>query len=303
MPKTGNQKPMNSGINNSYQIITDATVDINIEMLNGLPPLEIIPMDVQIASKNYSYGPHGDLDINEFYRLLREGNFAGTCQISPFVYTETFETYLTQNKDVLYLSFSSGMSGTYASACMAAKELNDSYPNKVICIDTLDASVGLGLLTINALTKQKEGQSIEQVALWAKNQRLSIAHRFTIDTFDHLKHGGRVSSQTAAIGTLLQVKPLLRINEEGKLVVMEKPKGHKKAISAFLSHVLQKINPSMSKELLIGHCDNLEDAKLLKKSINECLPDYNTYITDIGPIIGCHTGPGMLAVAYYSTLR
>ncbi|MGN1405583.1 MAG: DegV family protein [Erysipelotrichaceae bacterium] len=286
-----------------YQIITDATADINSDMLKGLPELEIIPMEVTIAAQNYYYGPQGNLDIREFYSLLRQGNYASTCQISPFTYTEYFEKYLKQNKDILYLSFSGGMSGTYNNACMVSKELMRSYSNKIICIDTLSASIGLGLLVKYALTKQKEGLSIDETVNWIQGTKQNIAHRFTIDTFDHLKAGGRVSSQSAAIGTLLQVKPLLKIDEQGKLIVVEKPRGHKKALETLLRHLKDEIDYSMPKEIIIGHCDNEEDAIRLQKMIKDNFPGFNTYTCFIDPIIGAHTGAGMLAIAYYSLVR
>ena len=178
-----------------YQIFTDATADLSPEMLSGLPPVEIIPMHVEIGGKAYTYGPSGTITPAEFYRLQRAGNFGFTSQITPPVYRQYFEPALQESKDILYLCFSSGLSGTFQSAELAINELRALYPKRSIaCIDTLTASIGEDLPAREALRRQAEGYSLSELISWVHDNRLKVCHWFTVDTFDHLRHGRRVSA-------------------------------------------------------------------------------------------------------------
>ena len=177
-----------------YQIFTDATSDLAPELTAGLPSVEMIPMNVEIGGTEYSYGSPEGITAKEFYRLQRAGNFATTSQINPTIYFKHFEPCLRQGTDILYLCFSSGLSGTYQSAFLAVEELQQEYPERrIICIDTLAAAVGEGFLVREAAKKQREGLSIDELASWVMEHRLEVCHWFTVDTFTHLKHGGRGS--------------------------------------------------------------------------------------------------------------
>ena len=209
-----------------YQIFTDATADLSPESLKGLPSVEIIPMQIEIGGAEYTFGTPDGITPQEFYGLQRKGSFATTSQINPTVYFQYFEPCLRQGVDVLYLCFSSGLSGTYQSAMLAAEELQQEYPErKIICVDTLGASAGEGFLVREAAKMQGNGLTIEELAEWVTKRRLQVCHWFTVDTFTHLKHGGRVSAAAAAMGTALQIKPLLHVDDNGKLQVMEKSRG------------------------------------------------------------------------------
>ena len=287
-----------------YQIFTDATADLNEEMLWGLPNLEIIPMEVLVGGGAYTYGPKGNLTVNQFYQMQKNGAFASTSQISPQNYKACFEPYLEAGQDVIYLGFSSGMSGTMNSAMICKQELEEEYPErKIICIDTLCGSVGEGLLVYEALRRQEEGMGIEELAMWASANCLNVCHWFTVDTFEHLKHGGRVSNVAAVAGSVLNIKPLLHVDDEGKLKVVEKPRGHKAALKATLSKMEAGWNPEMGSTVLIGHGDCLERAKECKNKILEQYLYADVHIANIGPVIGAHTGPGMLAVIYWGNNR
>ncbi|MBQ7796080.1 MAG: DegV family protein [Lachnospiraceae bacterium] len=287
-----------------YQIFTDATSDLSDELLDGLPHLEVIPMTLEIGGREYIYGLQGDISVEEFYRLQRAGNFASTSQINPSVFTDYFEPYLKQGKDVLYLCFSSGLSGTLQSAQISMKELREKYPERIIiCVDTLCASVGEALLVREALKRQSEGMGISELFRWVANHRLQVCHWFTVDTFDHLKHGGRVSAVSAAVGTVLQIKPLIHVDESGALKVVEKPRGRKKAISSQLARMEQGWQPEISKSVVVGHGDSPEAAGMLMGEIALKFPEAEIYTADIGPIIGAHTGPGMLALIYMGNNR
>lgn len=288
----------------SYQIFTDATADHNSLMFSDGLPIEIIPMRVEIGGREFIYGPQGNISVEEFYDLQKQGNYAITSQINPMEYIQAFELYLEQGKDILYLCFSSGLSGTYQTACFCAKELDKKYPKqKIICIDTLCASVGQGFLIKEALQKQKEGLSINELATWVMEHRLEICHWFTVDKFDYLRHGGRVSATAAAVGTKLQIKPLLHVDNEGRLVVAQKPHGRKQAMKALISHMKDGWNPEISKNVVIGHGSCLDRAKQLQEEVLFNFPDAKIDIADIGPIIGAHTGPGMLALIYWGNNR
>lgn len=284
----------------TYQIITDATADLNDELLAGLPEVKIIPMHVLVNGKEYLFGPGGNITNEEFYAYLRAGQFATTSQINPETYREHFEKILKQGKDVLYLCFSSGMSRTIQSAQMAITELQEEYPDQtILCLDTLCAAVGEGLFVMEAVKKQAQGMDIHGLYSWLEVHRMNLCHWVTVDTFDHLKHGGRVSATSAAMGTLLGIKPLIHVDENGKLVAMGKPRGKKKALEALLSNMEKGWTPEISKQVIIGHGDSLDVAKELRDMVAARFPEAEIYIAPIGPIIGAHAGPGVMTVFFW----
>lgn len=288
----------------AYQIFTDATSDLNSAMLTGIPPVEIIPMDVTIGGRTYTYGPHGDISVPDFYQMQKAGNFATTSQINPNTYFRYFEPCLRDGKDILYLCFTSGMSSTIQSAQLCIEELKGKYPDRtILCMDTLCASLGEGFLVREAARKQAEGLSLEQLSQWVTERRLQVCHWFTVDMFDHLRYGGRVSSAMAAAGTVLQIKPLLHVDDAGKLAVVEKPRGRKRAISAQIARMEQGWNPEAGKLVVIGHGDCPDGVQQLKEAVAVRFPDAEVITADIGPIIGAHTGPGMLALIYWGNNR
>ena len=284
----------------SYQIITDATADLNDELLNGLPEVKIIPMHVQVGGKEYLFGSGGNINTEEFYGFLRSGQFATTSQINPETYREYFDAILKQDMDVLYLCFSSGMSKTIQSAQMAIAQLREEYPDRtILCLDTLCAAVGEGLFVMEAARKQAQGMDIHELYSWLEAHRLNLCHWVTVDTFDHLKHGGRVSATSAAMGTLLGIKPLIHVDENGKLVAMGKPRGQKKALQALLSNMEKGWMPEISRQVIIGHGDSPEVAKELRDMVAQRFPEAEIYIAPIGPIIGAHAGPGVMTVFFW----
>ena len=288
----------------SYQIYSDATADACPSMLEGLPAAEIIPMEVMVGDQSYTYGPGGDLTVERFYAEQRAGKFATTSQINPLVYRKAFEKALKNGQDVLYLCFSSGLSGTIERARLCMRELAEEYPErKLVCVDSLCASVGEGFLLCEALKKQAEGMGFEEMVAWLEENRLHVCHWFTVDTFDHLRHGGRVSGAVAMLGTALQIKPLLHVDETGHLQVMGKPRGRRKAIETQLSLMRQGWTSERGRMVAVGHGDCPADAEMLKQAILQNFPDADVHIAPIGPIIGAHTGPDMLAVIYWGDNR
>ena len=287
-----------------YQILTDATADMTERMKSGLPTVEVIPMQVDLDGQSHTYGPGGDLSARAFYAALRAGKYATTSMINPEVYRAAFEPHLRAGRDVLYLCFSSALSGTIDMARMCAAELSAAYPDReVVIVDTLAAAPGEGFLVCEAARRQKDGATLSELAAWVTKNRLKACHWFTVDTFEHLKRGGRVSAATAAVGTLLQIKPLLHVDESGALKAAEKPRGRKKAIEAQLAHMAKGWDSAYNRRVVVGHGDAPEEAEKLKNAIAERFPEAEIDIAEINPIIGAHTGPGILALVFWGTER
>lgn len=287
-----------------YQIFTDATADCSPQWLQSLPSIGVIPMRVEIGGREYTYGPDGTITAEDFYTLQKAGNYANTSQISPIYYFRAFEPVLRSGSDILYLCFSSGMSGTFQSAQVCAEDLREKYPERtILCLDTLCASVGEGFLVCEAAQRQAEGYALEELADWVTQHRLEVCHWFTVDVFDHLRRGGRVSAGAAALGTALQIKPLLHVNLDGELAVVEKPRGRKQAIKAQLAQMERGWMPEMGKTVVVGHGACPDGVQTLREAVRERFPEAEVFTADIGPIIGAHTGPGMLALIYWGSTR
>lgn len=287
-----------------YKIITDATADFCPSLLQGLPRVEIIPMTVTMDDVQYLYGPGGNLTTDRFYAMQRDGKFASTTQINPETYRKAFETALQGGYDVLYFGFSSGMSGCVNNARLCMDELRAEYPQrKLYCIDSLSASVGEAFLIHEAALRQYNGMPIEELAAWLDSHKLHVCHWFTVDTFDHLKHGGRVSGTAAAVGSVLNIKPMLHVDELGKLAVTRKPRGRRRAIREMIAQMQAGWTPDISPLVIIGHSDDPSGAAMLHEAILVNSPEADIHTVEIGPVIGAHTGPGMLAVIYWGSNR
>lgn len=285
-----------------YRLITDVTADIPETMASELADVDFLPMPVKIGEEDFDFGNSDS--IRRFYALEREGMFAMTAQITPNGYRDAFEAQLKAGRDVLYLCFSSGLSGSWNSVQLAAEELRPQYPERrLICVDTLGASIGEGLLVAEAARKQADGMDIETLAEWVTAHRLEVCHWFTVDGFTHLHHGGRVSSTAAMFGSLLNIKPLLRVDGEGKLVVSQKLRGMQVAQSALLNQMKQGWMPEMGRRIIIGHGDCLDRAEQLGERVRQAFPDAEIHYSYIGPVIGAHTGPGMMALTYWGSNR
>ena len=284
-----------------YVILTDAAADPADQIAKEYPFVKIIPMSVSIAGREYIWGGEiGTLTCEEFYSLLRSGYFGSTSSISPGIYFSYFEEYLMQGKDIIYMSFSSGMSCTYTNACMAADELREDYPDSFItCIDTLNASTASGFLVREAAAKKNEGLNYSEMVEWINASKLKIGVCFSVDTLDHLVHGGRLSKPSAVIGSALHVKPFLTINREGKLEVTTRPIGMQKALNLILKKMEDEWNPDAGKNVLICHGDCEERADWLKNKVLEKCPEAEVETGTVGPVIGIHTGPGMISLCFW----
>ena len=285
----------------AYQIITDTGCDLPKSMQKELN-LKVVPLSV--LYKGETYTEYSEQWLKELYQGLRSGETATTSAINPDGWARAMEPYLQAGEDVLVLAFSSGLSTTYQSAVIAAEELKETYPERDIrVVDTLCASLGQGLLVWYACQKRDEGLSLEQITQWVEENKLHLCHNFTADDLMYLKRGGRVSAATALAGTLLQIKPILHVNNEGKLINIGKARGRKASIQAICDKVGQLGIPGANDTIFICHGDCLEDAKTLEKMLKEKYGTKNVFIYYIGAVIGAHAGPGTMSVFFLGEHR
>ncbi|MBQ3108210.1 MAG: DegV family protein [Clostridia bacterium] len=288
----------------NYRIYTDATSDIP-EYLAKEWDVNVIPMEVDVGGKTYLYEPTGkELTPEKFYELAAAGEKATTTQITQYRFEEIFAPVLEAGEDVLYIAFSSALSGTYNAACMAAEVLNEKYPdNKLVVVDTLAASFGETVLTYYAVKMRDAGASIEEIAKWLTDHRLNQCHWFTVDDLMHLKRGGRVSAAAAAFGTVLQIKPVMHVDDEGRLVPVDKVRGRKASLKAIVKEMEKSHLEGQNDIVIVGHSASEEDALYVKKLIEESIGYKDVIVGQIGPVIGAHSGKGTMAVFYLGSKR
>ena len=285
----------------SYKIITDSCADLSPEMINALD-VSSIPLTVMFRGENRN--DCVDDSIKEVYDGLRNGEVATTAAANPAGWASVMEPALQAGQDVLVLAFSSGLSTTYQSAVIAAADLADQYPQrKILVADTLCASLGQGLLVWYACKKRDEGMTLEQLYHWVEENKLHICHWFTVDDLMYLKRGGRVSAATALVGTMLQIKPVLHVDDEGHLISVSKARGRKGSLDAMVAKFGEDaLNPE-TQTIFISHGDCLEDAQYVGKKIQEKYGVVDVKYNYVGPVIGAHTGPGVVALFFYGKKR
>ena len=287
-----------------YVIITDSTTDLTQELINELN-ITVIPMEFNIEGKSYlNYSDERDISYKEFYDILRSGKSSTTSLINTATFTDLFEPILQDGKDILYIAFSSGLSGTYNSSCIAAQMLSEKYTDsKIYTVDSLSASMGEGLLVYHAANKKKEGMNIDDLKDWVEKNKHNLCHWFTVDDLHHLKRGGRLSSAAAIVGTVLSIKPVLHVDNEGHLIPVEKVRGRKLSITAMLKIMEKTAIKPEEQTIFISHGDCLEEAEYLAKLIKEKLNVKDIKMNFIGPVIGSHSGPGTIALFFLGTER
>lgn len=284
-----------------YVITTDSTVDLSKEFLNEK---EITVLSLSYILDGVTYKDMGGLTGKEFFDKLRNGSLPTTSQINPEEAKETFEQIVKEGKDILHIAFSSGLSGTYNSCRIAAEDLMEEYPeSKVIVIDSLCASMGEGLLLYKAIELKEEGKSLEELADWVEANKLHICHNVTVDDLFHLHRGGRISKATAVLGSMVKIKPIIHMDNEGKLVVIGKERGRKKSITNLVDRMEKQMGEYDNSTCMITHGDCEEDALYLKTLLEERFGVKKVIIHGIGSVIGSHTGPGVLAVFFMGAER
>lgn len=280
----------------AFKIVTDSGCDMPKDYYSSHG---VDCLSLGFAMEGVSYGGEGGerIEEKEFYERLRGGAMPTTYQVSVEEAKSRIEPYLKANRDVLCVSFSSGLSGTHDSFLVAAKELQKKYPKrKIVVVDSLCASMGEGLLLDYILKKADSGASIEETAAYAKELRLHILHSFTVDNLFHLKRGGRVSSMTAIVGSILKIKPVMHVDDNGKLVVVSKAMGRKKALATMIENLLELAEVEEDDPFFISHGDVIEDAEFVKQAILKKYPRARIEINYIGAVIGSHAGAGTVAV-------
>ena len=286
----------------NYVIYTDSCADLTKEAYNALG-LRCIPLDVIVENEE----PIADdqIDIQEIYTKLRAKKSASTAAINIDRFLQSFESAAKEGLDVLYLGFSSGLSSTYSSSVVAMRELQEKYPeNKFYAVDTLCASMGQGLLVYYAAKKKEAGASIEEVRDFAENTKMNLCHWFTVDDLFFLKRGGRVSAATAVVGSLLSIKPVLHVDNAGKLINVSKARGRKASIDAMFENMKKSMFPiEQNQTVFISHGDCIADAEYLANRIKTEMGIQDIQINYVGSVIGSHSGPGTLALFFLGNER
>ena len=284
-----------------YVIITDSACDISTELL-GEWGVKYKELTFRFSEDNREYN-NNDMPVKDFYDKMRAGGVAKTAAINSEDWSACFEEALKDGKDVLCLAFSSGLSTTYNSARIAAGQLSETYKDaKIIVIDTLCASAGEGLLVRLAVNKKNEGASIDETAEYVKENVLKVCHWFTVDDLVYLKRGGRISSAAAFFGNMIGIKPVLHVDNEGHLINVEKARGRRASLMALADKLGKTILDGYDK-VFISHGDCIDDAKLLAGMIESKYGKKVGLITNVGPVIGAHSGPGTMALFFMGKER
>ena len=284
-----------------FRIVTDSGCDLNQSMIDKLN-ISVVPLMVNFQGTTKPDSV--DAGIHEFYDGLRAGEVATTSAINPTGWEEEIEPILAAGQDALVIAFSSGLSTTYQSAVIAAEELQEKYPErKIRVVDSLCASLGQGLLVWYACQKRDAGMSLDDLAAWVEENKFRLCHWFTVDDLMYLKRGGRVSAATALVGTMLQIKPVLHVDDEGHLINVSKVRGRKASIEALAKKLGELGLESENSTIFISHGDCTDDAQLLCTMLKEKYGVKEAVIGHVGAVIGSHSGPGTLALFFLGKHR
>jgi len=287
-----------------YIIATESCADLPSDIVEGFK-IQVIPMVFELEGKTYHHFYDArEMQTGAFYQRLRSKAVAKTSLVNVGEFLQFFEPLLKEGVDILHISFSSALSGTYQSALMAIEMLKETYPQqKIIAIDSLCASAGLGRLVWLAAKKRQEGMGIDALAEWIEANKLKLCHLFTVEDLGTLRRGGRLSGTAAFFGTLLGVKPVLHVSDEGKLEVVHKAVGRKNSLRDMVNIVKEKIVNPEEQTIFVSHGDCRAEAEEVGKMITSALKVKGIVYSDIGPMIGSHSGPGTIAVFFMGRKR
>lgn len=288
----------------SFEIVTDSSCNLPEELIDRYR-LHILSLMFRVNGKEYySYEKGKVTDLKQFYTMMRNKEEITTSLIDINTCQPVFEGLLKEGKDILYIGFSSALSGTYQVGAMVLDDLKTTYPErKIYAIDTLGASLGEGLLVYHAAELRRAEKDIEEVYAWLLENRLHLCHWFTVDDLFFLKRGGRVSASAAVLGTILGVKPVMHMDNEGRLILMEKVRGRKNSLDALVDHMQQTaVNPE-EQMVFITHGDCIEDAKYVENQVRQRMHVKDVLINYVDPVIGAHSGPGTVALFFVGTHR
>lgn len=280
-----------------YVLMTDSSSDLPDALAKELD-VKVIPMEYQMEGKSYRYYPDArEMRLDEFYSKLKSGIDATTTQINYDAYMNYFEPYLKEGKDILYICISLGLSGSYNTCKIAVNDLQEKYPQrKIYIIDACCDSAGMGFLVYKAGLKYREGLTIDQMQEFVEDYKVKCCHWFVVDDLDHLKKGGRISAVTATFGKALQIKPMISVDETGKLVTVGKIRGANKVYGELIKKMQRDGENCESQTVVVAHADNRNGAEELAAQLRPLVKE--VLIFDIGPVIGAHVGSGMLALLF-----
>lgn len=285
----------------NYQIITDSGCDLPVNMLAELD-LKMVSLNLLFRGQTLEDSVNDD--IRDMYAALRQGEAASTSAVNPQRWASVMEPVLQEGKDILVIAFSSGLSTTCQSAQIAAKELQEAYPHrKIRVVDSLCASLGQGLLVWYACKKRDGGMELEELTKWVEENRFHLCHWFTVDDLMYLKRGGRVSAATAIVGTMLNIKPILHVDDEGHLINVGKVRGRKASMDAMIRKMEELALPGENDTVFICHGDCIADARYLENILRQKLGVKEVIIGYTGAVIGSHSGPGTLALFFLGQHR
>lgn len=286
-----------------YTIVTDSSCDLPAPLLEKMG-IRVVPLAVNLDGKTYFNYPDGRaIGFEEYYAQLRSGKQATTSAVNMSLFRTVMEAELIAGHDVLYLGFSSGLSGTFNAGAMAARELQEEYPEfELIAVDTLCASMGQGLLVYLAALEKAGGKSMHEVRDFVEAQKLHICHWYTVDDLQHLKRGGRIGGTTARLGTMLNIKPVMNMDNEGKLAAVSKARGRAAALRALVDKMGEQAIEPEKQTVFIAHADCYDDAHKVAEMVHERFGS-KSLINYIGPVIGAHAGPGTVALFFVGKER
>ena len=286
-----------------YVITTDNTCDLPKEYLEQH---EVPTMSLTYILDGETYTEENSLPYQDFYKKMREGCMPTTCQVNPEEAKKNLLRFLEINKNIIHIAFSSGLSGTYNSTCLAAQEIMEERPDcRIQVVDSLCASMGEGLLVHKALQLQEQGKSFEEVSEWLERYKGNLVHNFTVDDLFHLYRGGRVSKTAAILGTMVNLKPVLHVDDAGFLKPVSKVRGRKKSLNTLVDSMEKQIGSWRDKNdiVFLSHGDCYEDALYVKAQVEKRFGIHEFIISPVGPVIGAHSGPGTLALFYMGDVR
>lgn len=284
-------------------IFTDSCCDLPIKFVKE-NNIEVMELRVNLKGEDIPDDLGESINYKDFYKLIRNGEIPTTSQVNIGEFQEKFEKYVNEGYSIIYIGFSSALSGCINSARLAAENIKlDNENADIRIIDSKSASMGLGLLVFYAAKMLKEGKSRDQIVNWIEENKLKVNHWFTVDDLNHLKRGGRISSSVAIVGTMLSIKPIMHVDNEGRLIPVSKVKGRKKSIKVLQEKIAEKIVNPEEQTIFISHGDCLEEAEHLKELITSEIKVKDVIINNIGPVIGSHAGPGTIALFFIGDSR
>ena len=287
----------------AIKIVTDSSCDLGINFIEE-NNIELIPLLLNLDGETLKDDLGKSLGYREFYEKLRAGSMPSTSQINIYTFEEKFKELLDKGYEILYIGLSSALSGTFNSANMARNNILEENPNaKIAVVDSISVSMGLGMLIKKAYEMINEGKMLEEIVQWIEENKNKVIHAILVDDLKHLKRGGRVSASTAAVVSILNIKPLLKLNNSGAVEAAEKVKGKKKALKRLASIVKEKAINIENEILYIMHGDVLEEAQYLKGIILQELNFKDVKVEYIGTVIGTHGGPGTIATVFWGNER